>query len=1237
MDPFKMASFGSAPAAGTRLQSAINSTAPLATTYHGAQTGATIPQYQAPTTDNRSGVQKFADFLGNIKDQTGNIASTAAQWLGGQLVHASEAPLKFGRDLGNEIVDNMSLDENNAKSKMLDNMMTTLQSQYKSGKISSDSYKKGLNELSQEFDNLSNSTRAVNKRIDLNTKDTYQDGIDTAATVVTIMTGGFGKATDIALAGGKAVPVFEKTAADYLTSINANAFFGNVESAVAKIGDNPALFDSLGSATQRALQTATAEVVAQGTTMTAGQIARATVVNMALKYPLNFSALSSVGGDVYKELDQKKYGDAIQALAFNAALLLSGGPIGWALEKTGGAFKTLGKYTFGQSSFWDELGQYYQGGAKNGFATAVKEATAGMDDATRTEYIHNLSAVEATNLNAVGGNAKAAAYRLAQGMKNMYGLNLTEVSPTEELNRMVTMAKAQRLADTVGQANNLGRITVGRLDQRDLSNIAERMTEASPGARLQAWEQLKADNPTRSWANNDTFDKQMKNLISQHEDGRDLSKAIKDVTASFRVKGFPTAEAKQLSKMGYLPIQPVDLQAPFKEGSDKLLTKFSTGEGFFTKAVQPVPVLGHIGDLLVKGGLSPQTSTQRVYQLFTGNLSTNLEGSNALQSFTDRLVNERTAAEAAKAEKTVTKAVPTANSQFTKEELAAMEKQGITPELLNKGKVSGETPVQEQISEATSKAVQPKAVPVSDIEKIKTNASDVLIKKLSDFAHSPTRGGLKVGEQNIRPPIIDLRQLTTKDIMTALKATSGEAREVKSAILHSMLQVPLDVRGLGDKVMDLNYFLPGTARYARIQGAFRYAWNPVFAAKLEYKTEILSQLAAGGKFPTVLGTNTILKMVMPQRYAALDDITETLRSSGIFDTPGHLGVMTGEAVNDAGAGARNLTHKLLPGQERSIAGLVGAQADHVGMSTEDYIKNFPHEVADTVQAIAQYDRHNGFLNSPMVRTLNMAFFPFRFELKVATAVLKAAAKTDPMTQFGIINGMFRAKQFFDSPEGMAWYAHNSDVIGLMQYFTPLNTLDTVANILNTHGTDPGAYGELGGLPFGWIPQATDAAGLTHFGVSQPFIDSKTGDVIPTYVPQTDRARLQLAIEDLIGSLYTYPGATAGLPSKGSINRAITFGITGGEDKGSFSPVTPPLGPRDQAYQKAIQDSNPQANTQHQIDQLGAQHPMNPGSSVPQQSTPLTQPPVRSSSGSAKKKRASFTPDLLPGQTQLGQI
>lgn len=1183
LDPFNMPAYGANP--GARLQQDINTLAPLATQYHGPIPSPNISQYVAPPSNARgSNISQFAHFLGGVVGSIGNIAEGAAKWVGKSLETFATAPIKLGAGLSHAYLDRYDMRSINGRSDELSGQLKNLNSQYKAGKITSDDYKLSLKLLNSDFNDLAKEAMGLNNRIAIDQKDLYKEAIDTAATLVTILTAGLGRATTVAITRGGAVPLDEAVAARFLTSTLADPAMGSTEAAITSAARNPGLFARLPESMQYALQRSTADVLANGTQkMTAGELSRASAINLAFKYPVYFNVLSETSSQIYNDLDKKEYGAAVRTAAFNAMLILSGGPIGQALKYGGKALKGVSEATFGKTAFWDELSKYYGDGTADGFKRAASALAEKLGPEEGRKFIQDLSATEATNMAAMGGDAVAAAKRVAEGMKNQRGFNdLTTFTHEEGLQDMANMSKAQRMADEAGKANGLGPITVGVVDARSLSGIAGHLSAVGKRSRLETWEQLKKQSPTWSWANNANFDKQIKNLIAEHASAQELKTAITSIKASFSVEGFPQGVAKELSKMGYLPIAPVDLRAPFIEGAGKISSGFAENDQFFIRATQPYPVLGGMGQLISRMGMSPNASSQRVYQIFNENVSRNLEELDFVGALKQKFK-------------------PVESGGFSKDELAMMQKQGITPELLKKGSVAGEAAVAEQ----------------KEIEDV----SDYILKKLKNA--------------NARLPVSDYRQLSPRQIRDALEITNAQALEVQSAISRAYLQVPLNIRGLGDRAVDLTYSVrPARAvagRYTKLQGALRFAWNPFFNyLRLIPKTEILTSAEGGG----------FIGSVFAGRLGQLSDIRGALREVGAFEKGGHFGnVMSGEAFESLGTTSRNLGKKLLPAQEYSISGLIGAQADRLGMDWKTYMDTFPDQVRDTVQMIAEYDRKSNFLNSPLARTLNIAFFPFRFETKVATIFARNLAKSSLMTQVSVVNGLLRAHTWLNSTEGQAWYSQNADAIGLFKYITPIASLNEVfESLLPGHDHHLGNFGELGGLPFGWIPQILDAEGLTNFNA--PSVNPKTGDPFPKYIPVTDKGQAAIAVQDLIGSLFSYPGATIGLPSKSSVARSAAQGLTTAQ-KTDFKLITPTnLSPQQLNYSDTI----------HQLAQAKPGSISQPtdtntltGVSVTPQDSSILHPapkPAKTGAGASKakkKKKAEYTPELLPGQSFLGQL
>lgn len=1213
--------------APTQLATSVNTLAPTATVYHGATPTAPLPDFVASGARGTN-LQQFGSFLGSMVKEVGHLAGGAEQWLYHNSVNMVEAPFKLGAGLAKGFQDRDEISSVNAQNQQFTGRLDTLNNLYKSGKISSKDYSDNLKILNQDQNNLVTESDNLNTRIKADQNATQKALWDTGATIVTLLTAGAGAAVDTGYGA----------AAKFLASDAADAPLLAGASKLNELATNPELFGKLSAANRDAIQRSVAEVVAANTgKMTAAQISRSSVANLALKYPIYFNMLSSTGDQVYKELDSAKYGDAVRSLAFNALLLLSGGPIGHALKYGGEAAKSALAHTFGESSFIDEISGAYKAGDRSEVTRLINSVgtpeskldTSKMiffdekgnlqkltDEEVKSKLIANYSALEATNLKATGAKEPvAAAWRVINGMASIAGNSMSEVPASEGIINDNNFAEAQRYVSTRGKALGLGDITVGRVDARQLRGIAlSAHAGDTPEEQIAAFNSLAASNPNYAWANSDTLRKQVISILKTDATPEDKAQQIANIKASFQVKGFGEAESKALSNAGYIAIKPKSLEAPFVEGTGKLSSAFAEDGPLWTKSVTPIPVMSHIGDMLTGLGLSPNASVQRAYQIYNANLAESLNELNINE------VDSKIAEAVKPVEKATKEALP---GGLSKAEYDAAIKAGATPEMLAKGSV-----VEGTVSSELSKGEVPTEgrVKTTAAPKEAQSRSDFINKVLSDYRRNPTRGRIVKAL-----PITDYRQMTNSDIVEAFKnkgivINRSDAGDIGKAINQAWLQMPLAVRGLGDRAVDLNFKLnPLAGRYSRLQSGLRFAWNPFYQnLRAIPKTEILASAKGGGY------SNAIFS----GEYRQINPARELMRKLGIFEEKGGLGnvVAGAEGVEATGDIGRNLGRRLLPQQERSIAGLVVSKANKEGLTVEQYIQNDPEGVRDMVQAIAEYDRNANFLNSPMARTLNLAIFPFRFEVKVGTAMAKALARTSPITQVAVIKGMMNAHTWLNSPEGQAWYSHNAEAIGLFEYMTPLQTLGEVGDLLGLQHNAIGQYGELGGLPFGFIPQILDAEGLTHF--NQPGVDAKTGQVFPKYIPTDTRGQTETAIQNFLGSLFTYPGATIGAPSKASLTRMAAMGITGANKAKDLKSVTPTnLSGQQRSYSQTIQGLN------GTLPQAAPQAPPATNQPVPSLPTPATTPEILhpSTSKTPKKKKSEFTPQLLPGQTTLGQL
>jgi len=425
-------------------------------------------------------------------------------------------------------------------------------------------------------------------------------------------------------------------------------------------------------------------------------------------------------------------------------------------------------------------------------------------------------------------------------------------------------------------------------------------------------------------------------------------------------------------------------------------------------------------------------------------------------------------------------------------------------------------------------------------------------------------GTLGRGQQSA---LQDIRQMTIKEIREALPGTSTEsAKKLQKVIMKSYLDVPLEFRGLGVKAFDQAYRLPGAKSYYRIQSALRYVYNPFFRTQEVIETKMLSHLRANNLLWFKAGeTPSAVR-------ARLDSASKLLDDAKLFTTG-----YTGEATQDLTIG--RIHANLLKTQKRDLAGLALDIAEKRGITLERMVQEHPDELADALRVIVQYPT-KGVLNSPLARTLNVAFFPMRYNLKVAGIAAQKIAELPPTVQTAVIHSIFKTSDWLKSDEGIKWQAQYADAIKLFQYFSVTGNIQSVYSTLMGHNHSISQWGLMGGLPFGVITQILENEGI--ISISTPYVDPKTGTVLPDYIPTTTKARAAVALESLINSTFTYPGRIIGMPGKAQLIRGQVNGLLKTNQSEYTKEVRGELTPLQQRTIEVL--TNPNV-TQEQIDQL----------------------------------------------------
>ena len=373
------------------------------------------------------------------------------------------------------------------------------------------------------------------------------------------------------------------------------------------------------------------------------------------------------------------------------------------------------------------------------------------------------------------------------------------------------------------------------------------------------------------------------------------------------------------------------------------------------------------------------------------------------------------------------------------------------------------------------------------------------------------------------PAITDIRQMLVPEIKEALGVSREVAKEVQKAIVKGYLDTPLEYRGLGDKIVDTLYGVnPLQKYYSRIQSAMRYTYNPFFRFQEKVETSLLAKAQA----------RTILWNKSKQE---LDDGAKILDNSGLFSTG-----LSGEAAQDLTLG--RITANLTQAQKRNIAGLAYKMAEAKGTTIDDMVRNYGDEVGDALRVIVQYP-NKGVLNSALARTLNIAFFPMRYNAKVTKLAADIISREPPSVQLAMINSIFDFKGWLKSEEGIRWQRDNADAMQVFSWATPIGSINYWAKVFSGDAR-AGDFGSIGGLPLGILTQMLDSQGIIN--LNSPYVNPKTGDVLPKYIPESAKARASAATTDLLGSLFTYPGRILGLPGKAQSLNKLSQELTGAQ-------------------------------------------------------------------------------------------
>ena len=496
-------------------------------------------------------------------------------------------------------------------------------------------------------------------------------------------------------------------------------------------------------------------------------------------------------------------------------------------------------------------------------------------------------------------------------------------------------------------------------------------------------------------------------------------------------------------------------------------------------------------------------------------------------------------------------------------------------------------PVSVKTTTGVTKGVQKLSIPVEKLyEWLRTNRSEI-------FANRVGVGTFKA----YRP--ISVFDITADDLVRyGFDAKVADA--IQDVSRSSLRSIPTSVIGVGEKLVNLlrtadvgfakfgafyDTFLK-TAFYMRYQSglsvmfqAQQFIETKMMSAMLTKDARMLpgAQGLAGfgermipSKVGGILGrAKTYLQKMnkepeLNELVIARDELLPNVRRAleDTMGTPEFAGIRSGVGVaKKVETGADVLSRskveafwmQMMGGWSQGIAAKVGkAISEKFGMSLEEAtaftmkdgnkVYNHPQLVRTMQDAVQQTLHYKvGFQTSPLAKTLNIVFFPFRFQAKTVEVTAKWLGTISPTSRAVVINNWVHFANWAGTDEGIEWRkTHKNLLYSILAYTTAWEQMGDSVNSVARGRLFGGATGLIGGVPFGAIYNAAQELAIIPDDPEQ--VDPATGRLFRfKEVPRelVSDAAFLVALEEFVFMMIP------GLP---------LYTVTGGVIKASYRKV-----------------------------------------------------------------------------------
>lgn len=147
------------------------------------------------------------------------------------------------------------------------------------------------------------------------------------------------------------------------------------------------------------------------------------------------------------------------------------------------------------------------------------------------------------------------------------------------------------------------------------------------------------------------------------------------------------------------------------------------------------------------------------------------------------------------------------------------------------------------------------------------------------------------------------------------------------------------------------------------------------------------------------------------------------------------------------------------------------------------------EMQDTVQGVLHYQP--GFQTSPLVKTLNIVMFPFRFQAKSLDVAGKWLGTLEPMQRMVVVNQLGQFSNWVQTDEGRAWVKQRKNFFySIAAYTTAWEQIGDTLGAVTRGQLFGGNAGLVGGVPFSFVFNTLQQLGILPEDPEQ--VDVRTG-------------------------------------------------------------------------------------------------------------------------------------------------